>query len=58
MALVESLYNFFGFNLLSDSATFVDLLNNILQIGCGLWITIFIIRSLFMATNVGGKSLF
>lgn len=58
MAIVESLYNFFGFNVIPDSATFVDLLNNILQIGCGLWITIFIIRSLFMATNVGGKSLF
>ena len=58
MALVESLYNFFGFNLISESATFVDLLSNIFQIGCGLWVTIFIIRSLFMATNVGGKSLF
>lgn len=58
MALVESLYQFFGFDMISQSATFIDLLNNIIQIACGLWITIFIIRSLFMATNVSGKSLF
>lgn len=58
MAIIESLYNFFGFNLISESSSFVDLLNSILQISCGLWVTIFIIRSLFMATNIGGKSLF
>lgn len=58
MALVESLYQFFGFDMISESASFVDLLNSILQIASGLWITIFIIRSLFMATNISGKSLF
>lgn len=55
MILVNDLYDYFGFELLTESATFVDLLNNMLMIGLGVWLTIFIIRSLFLATTVGRR---
>ena len=55
MILVEDLYDYFGFELLSQSSTFVDLINNMLMIGIGVWLTIFIIRSLFLATTVGRR---
>lgn len=55
MILVNDLYDYFGFELLAESATFVDLLNNMLMIGLGVWLTIFIIRSVFLATTVGRR---
>ena len=55
MALVDSLIQFFGIDMLSGSATFVDLLNVIMRIGVSMWLTIFIIRSLFLATTIGGR---
>ena len=55
MALVDSLIQFFGIDMLSSSATFVDLLNVIMRIGVSMWLTIFIIRSLFLATTIGGR---
>ena len=55
MALVDSLIQFFGIDMLSSSATFVDLLNVIMKIGVSMWLTIFIIRSLFLATTIGGR---
>lgn len=47
MDIFNSFYDFFGFELLSETATFVDLVNNILQIGLGLFIVAFFIKSLF-----------
>lgn len=47
MEIFESFYNFFGFELLSDSATLVDLINYFLQIGLGLFILCFFIKALF-----------
>ena len=52
MEIVQSIYDFFGFELLGSSATFTDLLNNMFQIATGLWVVIFIIRSLFMAITI------
>lgn len=46
MEVFENFYDFFGFELLADSATFVDLINNIVQIGLGLFITCFFIKAL------------
>lgn len=55
MVIVNDLYDFFGFDMLSQSATFVDLISYMLEIGIGIWITVFIIRSLFLATTVGRR---
>lgn len=53
MELSQIIYDYFGFEMLTESSTFIDLLNNFALIGCGLWITLFIIRSLFMVTRIG-----
>ena len=55
MALADMIYNFFGFQNLSASATFVDLISSILKIGCGLWVTIFLIRSMMLALTIPEK---
>lgn len=55
MELVNLLYEFFGFDTLSAASTLVDLLQLILKVGCGMWLTIFIIRSLFLATTVSRR---
>ena len=55
MEIANILYQFFGFEALSSSATLIELLQCICKIGCGIWITIFIIRSLFLATTVGTR---
>lgn len=55
MELVNLLYEFFGFDTLSAATTLVDLLQLILKVGCGMWLTIFIIRSLFLATTVSRR---
>lgn len=58
MELVQELYDFFGIELLTESATFTDLLNNILIIALALWITVFIIRSVFLACTLPNRNLF
>lgn len=55
MVIVQDLYDFFGFEVLTESATFVDLINNLVMIGIGVWVTIFIIRSLFLTTTYGRR---
>ena len=55
MVIVQDIYDFFGFELLTESATFIDLINNMLMIGIGVWVTIFIIRSMFLATTIGRR---
>lgn len=55
MELANTLYQFFGFDTLGSSATFIDLLQSMLKIGCGMWLTIFIIRSMFMALTIPEK---
>ena len=47
MEIFNSLYDFFGFELLNDSSTFVDLINNMFQIGLGVFIVCFFIKSIF-----------
>lgn len=58
MQIAEMIFDFFGFGAISETATFVDLLQTMLEIGCGLWVTIFIIRSLFMATRISDTRFF
>ena len=52
MELVQNLYDFFGIELLTESATFVDLVNSFVQIGLALWIVLFIMRSIFLLCTV------
>lgn len=47
MEIFTDFYNFFGLDLLTESATLVDLINNLVQIGLGLFITCFFIKALF-----------
>lgn len=58
MEIVQSLYDFFGLDLISSSATLIDLINAILQIGLSVWITLFIIRCLFLACTFGERRFF
>lgn len=55
MAIAESIIEFFGIDLLTESATFIDLLNVIMHIGVSVWVTVFIIRSMFLVASVGGR---
>lgn len=55
MAIADSLIQFFGIDLLTESATFIDLLNCFMRIGISVWITVFIIRSMFLVASVGGR---
>lgn len=52
MELANILYEFFGFEALSLSATFTDLLSSVLKIGCGLWLTAFILRSMLLTLSL------
>lgn len=56
MELANLLYDFFGFEALNMSATFTDLLSSILKIGCGLWLTVFILRSMLLALTIPDRS--
>ena len=58
MDLVQSLYDFFGFDLLSSAVTFPELLSYILQVFIGVWLVLFIIRSIFMVTTIADRRLF
>lgn len=55
MELANLLYEFFGFDSLTLQATFTDLLSSILKIGCGLWVTAFILRSLLLTLTLPDK---
>ena len=55
MAIVDNLITYFGIDLLNQSATFIDLLNCTMKIGLSMWLTIFVIRSMFLATTIGGR---
>lgn len=58
MELVNELYDFFGIELLTESATFVDLINSLIQISIGVWLTVFIIRSVFLLCTVPDRRFF
>lgn len=47
MDIFNSFYDLFGLDLLTESATFVDVVNNSFQIGLGIYILCFFIKSLF-----------
>lgn len=58
MELVQELYDFFGIELISQSATFIDLINAFLQVGLSVWLTVFVIRSVFLLCTVPDRRLF
>lgn len=47
MEIFNSFYEFFGLELLTESATLVDLINNVVQIGIAMFILCFFIKALF-----------
>ena len=52
MEIYTSLLEFFDIETLGSSATFIDLINNCISIFFAVFITAFIIRSLFLACSV------
>lgn len=58
MEIAQLLFDFFGFENISNTATFVDLIYLTFKIFSGLWITVFVIRSLFMAVTFPDRRLF
>lgn len=58
MTLVQSLYDFFGYQYIPQSATFIDVINNIMTVAIGIWIVLFIIKCLFYACTMGEKRIF
>lgn len=47
MEIFNSFYDFFGFDLLAESATFIDLINHMFQVGLALFIVCFFLKSIF-----------
>lgn len=47
MSIFNSLYVFFGFDLLSETATLVDFINVALKVGVAVFVTCFFIKALF-----------
>lgn len=58
MALITELYDFFGIETITQSATFIDLINNVLIVGLGLWLTCFVCKCLIMACRIGDYKMF
>lgn len=58
MEIATNLYNYFGFELLTESTTFPQLISYMIEIGLGVWITVFIIRCLFLTISLPQRSLF
>ena len=58
MEIINDLLNFFGVDMLTESATFIDLLNVSIKIGLAIWIVAFIIRSMFLLTSLPERRLF
>lgn len=58
MEIVLSLYDFFNISAISQSATLIDVVNSILEIGLSVWITLFITRCLFLATTLSNRRFF
>lgn len=58
MEIINELLTFFGIDMLTESATFIDLLNVSLKIGLAIWLVAFIIRSMFLLTSLPERRLF
>ena len=57
MDIFNSLYDFFGLELLSETATFIDLINNLLEVGLAVFIVCFFFKSLFaLMAKIFGES--
>lgn len=58
MEIINELLTFFGIDMLTESATFIDLLNVSLKIGLAIWLVAFIIRSMFLLTSLPERRMF
>lgn len=58
MEIVNDLITFFGVEMLTESATFIDLINVSIKIGLAVWLVAFIIRSVFLLTSLPERRLF
>ena len=57
MEIANLLYTFFGFDTLAESATFVDFISTTCKVMIGVYITVFIIRSVFLLLTVPERGL-
>ena len=57
MEIANLLYEFFGFDVLVESATFVDFICSTCKVLIGVYITVFVIRSVFLLLTVPERGL-
>ena len=57
MEIANLLYDFFGFDVLAESATFVDFICSTSKVLIGVYITVFVIRSVFLLLTVPERGL-
>ena len=55
MSIADSLIQFFGIDMLTQTATFIDVINCVLRIGVSVWLTLFICKCLFAVTTVADR---
>lgn len=55
MSIADSLIQFFGIDMLTQTATFIDVINCVLRIGVAVWLTLFICKWLFAVTTVADR---
>lgn len=52
MEIANMIYEFFGFEALNQSATLIELLDSIIKIGCGIFVTVYIIKCMCIACTI------
>ncbi len=57
MEVYDTLMEYFSFSELSGVSTFPDLINYLIQIGVSVYITAFMIRSLFLMIAIPDSSI-
>lgn len=55
MEIAQSIFDFFEIGILGEAATFTDLLTYIFQIGCSVWVVLFVFRCLFLAITLPNR---
>lgn len=61
MEIFNEIIDFFGFDLIGESATLIDFFNTIIKIGVAVFVLCFFIKFLFVMMNFiirGGDSLY
>lgn len=58
MEIARNIFDFFEISGLSESSTFVDLIQYILMIGVSVWCVLFVCKCMFLACTFGERSFF